>query len=250
MVQADRRNGPALRAFLASEAAGGLVLIAAAALALLAANGPLAGLYHALLEEPIGGFVPLTAYPPIVDGTLLVQHNTPTDRAAQPRAPFTAAALAVIAVFAFGVLWHLGVVLRQVREFFRHPAFVHGAVVVTVGKHWARVRHWGDTSATERAQQRYHERYRTSEDLRDRWIAHLQKQRFNAVQRVFVLPWRPRDLRRTAHLLMHAAFAVLGLVAAWWTLLATRASGVPKCGSMSCCACMLTSKASIRACLV
>ena len=192
-----------------------------------AGSGPKAATGPPLWISAIGrgGFVPLTAYPPIVDGTLLVQHNTPTDRAAQPRAPFTAAALAVIAVFAFGVLWHLGVVLRQVREFFRHPAFVHGAVVVTVGKHWARVRHWGDTSATERAQQRYHERYRTSEDLRDRWIAHLQKQRFNAVQRVFVLPWRPRDLRRTAHLLMHAAFAVLGLVAAWWTLLATRASG-------------------------
>jgi len=172
-----------------------------------------------------GGFVPLTAYPPVADGTLLLQHNAPANGAAAPRAPFTAAALGLIAVFAFGVLWHLGVVLRQVREFFRHPAFVHGAVVVTVGKYWARVRHWGDAAATERARQRYHERYRTSDALREKWIAHLQTQRFNAVQRVFVLPWKPRDLRTTAYLLVHAAFAVLGLVAAWWTLLATRATG-------------------------
>jgi NhaA family Na+:H+ antiporter len=40
--------------FLSSEAAGGIVLIAAAALALIAANGPLASLYFGLLERHFG----------------------------------------------------------------------------------------------------------------------------------------------------------------------------------------------------
>ncbi len=44
----------ALRAFLASEAAGGIVLIAAATLAMLAANSPLAGDYFALLHAKAG----------------------------------------------------------------------------------------------------------------------------------------------------------------------------------------------------
>ena len=47
----------ALQRFLDSEAAGGLLLIAAAALALIAANSGLAGPYHALLGTPAG---PLT----------------------------------------------------------------------------------------------------------------------------------------------------------------------------------------------
>ncbi|MGZ8350490.1 MAG: Na+/H+ antiporter NhaA [Allosphingosinicella sp.] len=44
----------ALRHFLASEAAGGLLLIGAAALALIIANSPLADAYHHLLEAPLG----------------------------------------------------------------------------------------------------------------------------------------------------------------------------------------------------
>ena len=44
---------PMLREFLQKESAGGIVLIAAAALALVVANSPLAGTYAAALELPI-----------------------------------------------------------------------------------------------------------------------------------------------------------------------------------------------------
>ena len=55
-------SGPrsALRSFLVSEAAGGVVLIAAAALAMIAANSGLGEAYHHLLELPLGDRVPLT----------------------------------------------------------------------------------------------------------------------------------------------------------------------------------------------
>jgi Na+:H+ antiporter, NhaA family len=48
------RTPSALRHFLASEAAGGMLLMAAAALALIVANGPWAEAYHHLLETEIG----------------------------------------------------------------------------------------------------------------------------------------------------------------------------------------------------
>jgi len=51
---AQLRPPSALRDFLRSEAAGGLLLIAAAALAMMAANGPFADGYHHLLEAPAG----------------------------------------------------------------------------------------------------------------------------------------------------------------------------------------------------
>jgi NhaA family Na+:H+ antiporter len=44
----------ALRAFLRSESAGGLLLMGSAALALVVANSPLAGAYDSLLHLPIG----------------------------------------------------------------------------------------------------------------------------------------------------------------------------------------------------
>ena len=44
-----------LRSFLTSEAAGGLILIAVSALALITANTPLSGHYFALLESHLGG---------------------------------------------------------------------------------------------------------------------------------------------------------------------------------------------------
>ncbi|WP_114953954.1 Na+/H+ antiporter NhaA [Sphingosinicella terrae] len=54
----NSRNGErtrsALRHFLASEAAGGILLIAAAALAMIVANSGLGSAYHHLLEAPIG----------------------------------------------------------------------------------------------------------------------------------------------------------------------------------------------------
>ena len=54
MTPATPRPRSALRAFLASEAAGGIVLMAAAALALIAANGPLAEAYHHLIHAETG----------------------------------------------------------------------------------------------------------------------------------------------------------------------------------------------------
>ncbi len=50
----------ALRRFLVSEAAGGIVLIAAALLAMIVANGPLFETYHHALELPLGPHIPLT----------------------------------------------------------------------------------------------------------------------------------------------------------------------------------------------
>ena len=60
MAAKDRSRRSALRAFLDSEAAGGIVLMAAAALALLAANGPLAHPYHDFLHAPLGWTLPGT----------------------------------------------------------------------------------------------------------------------------------------------------------------------------------------------
>ena len=71
------RARSALRDFLDSEAAGGILLMAAAALALLAANGPLAEAYHHILHDPIGpelsrGHGPLTAHLIINDGLMAI----------------------------------------------------------------------------------------------------------------------------------------------------------------------------------
>ena len=52
---ANRSGAPsALRQFLASEAAGGMLLMAAAALAMIVANSPLYDLYHHALHDPVG----------------------------------------------------------------------------------------------------------------------------------------------------------------------------------------------------
>ena len=55
MMKRPARTTPpsALRSFLESEAAGGILLVAAAAIALIVANGPLAEAYHHLLHDPI-----------------------------------------------------------------------------------------------------------------------------------------------------------------------------------------------------
>ena len=65
----SRRPLSLLRAFLDSEAAGGLVLMAAAALALVVANSPLAPAYFAALHAPIG---PLGVLHWINDGLMAV----------------------------------------------------------------------------------------------------------------------------------------------------------------------------------
>jgi NhaA family Na+:H+ antiporter len=67
----------ALREFLRSEAAGGLLLMAAAALALIVANSPLYEFYHHSLHEPIGPVLtpklgPMTAHLWINDGLMAV----------------------------------------------------------------------------------------------------------------------------------------------------------------------------------
>ncbi|MGV3479421.1 MAG: Na+/H+ antiporter NhaA [Sphingobium sp.] len=74
-----QRTGPisALRDFLQSEAAGGIVLMAAAALALIVANGPLADAYHHLLHAPLGPVLteklgPMTAHLWINDGLMAI----------------------------------------------------------------------------------------------------------------------------------------------------------------------------------
>jgi NhaA family Na+:H+ antiporter len=60
MIRQAARPRSALRRFLASEATGGLCLMAAAALAMIVANGPLAEAYHHLLEARLARDIPLT----------------------------------------------------------------------------------------------------------------------------------------------------------------------------------------------
>ena len=74
-----RRSGVnnVLRPFLAGEAAGGLLLIAAAALALALANSDLAGAYHGLIDAETGpalgaGRAPMTIHMWINDGLMAV----------------------------------------------------------------------------------------------------------------------------------------------------------------------------------
>ena len=67
----------AVRAFLGSEAAGGIVLIVAAALAMLAANSPLADSYQHMLHAPLGPVLsdklgPMTPHLWINDGLMAV----------------------------------------------------------------------------------------------------------------------------------------------------------------------------------
>jgi len=79
MSKPPRRMGgrSALREFLRSEAAGGVLLMGAAALALIVANSPLYDLYHHALHEPIGPALtpklgPMTAHLWINDGLMAV----------------------------------------------------------------------------------------------------------------------------------------------------------------------------------
>jgi NhaA family Na+:H+ antiporter len=67
----------ALRAFLDSEAAGGIILIAAAILAMVIANSPLGHLYHDLLHSPVSPALtdklgPMTAHLWINDGLMAI----------------------------------------------------------------------------------------------------------------------------------------------------------------------------------
>ncbi|HMJ92692.1 MAG TPA: Na+/H+ antiporter NhaA [Allosphingosinicella sp.] len=62
MTRAAPKRRSALRAFLDSEAAGGIVLMAAAALALVAANGPFGETYHHALNAGLGFRIPGTAF--------------------------------------------------------------------------------------------------------------------------------------------------------------------------------------------
>ena len=76
-MTAPRPPGSALQRFLTSEAAGGIVLIAAAALAMAVANSPLAGVYAAALHFATGPVIapaigPMTVHLWINDGLMAV----------------------------------------------------------------------------------------------------------------------------------------------------------------------------------
>ncbi|KTD99951.1 sodium:proton antiporter [Sphingopyxis sp. H038] len=73
----NERPTSALRAFLASGAAGGIILMAAAALAMIVANSALGGLYHDMLHTPISPALteklgPMTAHLWINDGLMAI----------------------------------------------------------------------------------------------------------------------------------------------------------------------------------
>lgn len=73
----SHRPRSALRAFLDSEAAGGIILIAAAILAMVIANSPLRELYHDLLHSPVSPALtdklgPMTAHLWINDGLMAI----------------------------------------------------------------------------------------------------------------------------------------------------------------------------------
>ena len=76
MVQNVRQTS-ALRAFLTSEAAGGIILMVAAALAMIIANSALGGFYHDMLHTPISPALtdklgPMTAHLWINDGLMAI----------------------------------------------------------------------------------------------------------------------------------------------------------------------------------
>jgi NhaA family Na+:H+ antiporter len=116
----------ALRRFLDSEAAGGIVLIAAAAIAMLLANSTLGDLYHHLLHDPIGPELtpklgPMTPHLWINDGLMAIffmlvgleiKREFVDGRLATPRQrrlPFIAAAAGMI----LPALIYLGLTARQ-----------------------------------------------------------------------------------------------------------------------------------------
>ena len=73
----DQNRPSALRAFLASEASGGIILMAAAALAMIIANSALGGVYHDLLHKPISPALteklgPMTLHLWINDGLMAI----------------------------------------------------------------------------------------------------------------------------------------------------------------------------------
>jgi NhaA family Na+:H+ antiporter len=77
MIVVSRRPPSALRAFLASEAAGGMLLMVAAALAMVVANSPFASTYEHWLHEPLGPVLseklgPMTLHLWINDGLMAV----------------------------------------------------------------------------------------------------------------------------------------------------------------------------------
>lgn len=78
MVEREKTGArSALRGFLDNEAAGGILLMAAAAFAIFVANGPLGALYHQALHEPIGPVLveklgPMTPHLWINDGLMAV----------------------------------------------------------------------------------------------------------------------------------------------------------------------------------
>ncbi len=77
MTAVSHRPPSALRSFLASEAAGGILLMVAAALAMVVANSPLASSYHHWLHQPLGPVLseklgPMTLHLWINDGLMAV----------------------------------------------------------------------------------------------------------------------------------------------------------------------------------
>ena len=74
---APPKNRSALRAFMASEAAGGIILMFAAALAMVTANSPLAAQYHDWLHTPVSPAItdklgPMTLHLWINDGLMAI----------------------------------------------------------------------------------------------------------------------------------------------------------------------------------
>ncbi len=74
---ARRRPRSALRTFLGNEAAGGMLLVGAAALAMIVANSPFSESYHHLLHDPIGPALtpklgPMTLHLWINDGLMAI----------------------------------------------------------------------------------------------------------------------------------------------------------------------------------
>ena len=172
------------------------------------------------------GYAPLKAYPALGQGHLSAQwHAKGKPLAAEAiGASYSLPSILLLCAFAAAVGWHLVSVLQQVVGVLGRRTLLRDACMGSASRLWVRLTYRAERNALA-AHARRLRRFKAPKHDWDEWKAAIKGQRVSAFRRVFVLPWAPRDVRGTARLFVHAAFALLGLLGAWWVVLAMQASG-------------------------